>query len=215
MTADTLRETFSAGKVLVVRREPPTCTPQFDRQQLNKVLPVNTPVSISDHSQDDEQWDDDGVEASAREVEGTLQQVLNEHMKGDKGKILNVLHIKRDGAITDHPLFSDIQAYRETKGVPLPSDKFNFPVHDHSWHLVVTKDAWHGWHIDPAGLCTYVEVVAGLKLWAVTVPPPRSKKSHVAFFGDFNRFFKKWLQDLANGERWRIEAILLRAGDRL
>ena len=214
MTADALRDAFS-GKVFVVRGEPPTPTPQFDKRHLNKVLPINTPVSISDHSRDDQQRNDDGVEASAREVEGTLQQVLDEHLKGDEGKILNVLDIKRDRAIIDHPLFSDVRAYRETKNVPLPSDKFNFPIHDHSWHLVATKDARHGWHIDPAGLCTYVDVVAGLKLWAVAVPPPGSKKSRVAFFGDFNRFFKKWLQDLANGERWRIEAVLLRAGDRL
>ena len=210
MDPGTLRAVFSE-KHLVVRGEPPTPTPQFDQRQLNKALPLHTPVSISDYSLDE--GEDSGV--SGREVEGTLQQVLDEHMKGDDGKILNVLDIKRDGAVTDHTLFSDVRAYRETKNVPLPFDKFDFPVHDHSWHLVATKDARHGWHIDPAGLCTYIEVLVGLKLWAVAVPPPGSKKSRVAFFGDFNRFFKKWLQDLANGERWRIEAVLLRAGDRL
>lgn len=216
MTPDALRLAFQK-QYLVVRGAPPTRIPQFDKRQLSKAHPLHCPVSILDYSLDDEecsnQGDDD--EASAREVEGTLMQVLEEHEKGDNGKILNVLDIKRDGAITEHPFFSDVQAYRETKNVPLPSDKFDFPIHDHSWHLVATKDARHGWHVDPAGLCTYIEVVAGLKLWAVAVPPPESQKTRVAFFGDFNRFFKKWLQDQANGERWRIEAVLLRAGDKL
>jgi hypothetical protein len=214
MTPDALRLAFQK-QYLVVRGASPIHVPQFDRRQLSKAHPLHSLVSMLDYSLDEGSGNQGDDEASAREVEGTLMQVLEEHEKGDDGKILNVLDIKRDGAITEHPLFSDVQAYRETKNVPLPSDKFDFPVHDHSWHLVATKDARHSWHIDPAGLCTYIEVVAGLKLWAVAVPPPESKKTRVAFFGDFNRFFNKWLQDQANGERWRIEAVLLRAGDKL
>jgi hypothetical protein len=212
-----LREDFS-NKFLVTRKTTPPSAPTekanstdgFNERQLNKAVPIHKLVSIHDHS-----IEEDENNPMAREVEGTLSQVLEEHKKGDNGKILNVLDIKRDGAIEEHPLFSDVQAYRETEDFPLPFDGFTFPVHDHAWWLVATKDARHGWHIDPSGLCTYIHVVAGLKLWAVAVPPPGSKKTPLVFFGDLTRFFKKWVQDQANGERWRIEAVLLRPGDTL
>jgi hypothetical protein len=203
------RGSFSK-KFFVVRKGSGKANPEFNERQLRKLLPLDKLMSFHDYS-----IEEDPEDPAYREVEGSFRQVLDEHRKGDEGKILNVLDIKRDGAIEDHPLFTDVEAYRETKNCRLPFGQFPFPVHDHAWWLVATKDACHGWHVDPAGLCTYIEVVVGLKLWAIAVPPPGSKKDPIAFFGDLTQFFKKWEQDKVNGERWRIEAVLLRPGDKL
>ena len=118
-------------------------------------------------------------------------------------------------SVSRQQCFTDVEAYWETKNCHLPFGQFAFPIHNHTWWLVATKDAHHGWHINPARLCTYIKVVTGSKLWAVAVPPPSSKKDPIAFFGDLTQFFDKWEQDKVNREQWKIEAVLLCPSDKL
>ncbi|KAJ3517770.1 hypothetical protein NMY22_g13891 [Coprinellus aureogranulatus] len=133
-----------------------------------------------------------------RYATATMEQVVAEHQMGEKGKIVNCLELPLNGSIVPMPLFTDVQAFRETKQCPLPFNLL-FPVTDHTWGLAATGGAFHIPHKDSDGLCTMVTVKCGVKWWGVVVPPPETGLPPLHFFGDIKQ----------------VEAVLLRAGDTL
>ncbi|KAJ3516858.1 hypothetical protein NMY22_g14104 [Coprinellus aureogranulatus] len=148
-----------------------------------------------------------------RYATATMEQVVAEHRLGEKGKIVNCLELPLNGSIVPMPLFTDVQAFRETKRCPLPFN-WPFPVTDHTWGLAALAGAFHIPHKDSDGLCTMVTVKCGVKWWAVVIPPPETGLPPMHFFGDIEQFmnFQPYESD---NLPWKVEAVLLRPGDTL
>lgn len=143
----------------------------------------------------------------------TLKQIYDEHVRGDDGKILNLLELPTNDAVKPHPLRTDVTAFMATRKSPLSSMQ-DFPVREVRFVLIATKDATHGLHHDSDGFCTHLSVWHGLKLWVIAVPLDPSVPP-LEFFGDLIQFIRKWSQIDPNRERYRFEAVVLCPGDEM
>ncbi|KAF5338019.1 hypothetical protein D9611_014649 [Ephemerocybe angulata] len=175
-------------------------SPEFTLKTLHMLAPIDQPLELHDYT---------FTALAGRHRTGTLRQVHCEHMKGKKGKIINVLDLPAVGAdVSPGPLFSDVAAHRETKYCPLPI-KTPYPIQDMRWGLAATKDASHYLHMDSDGLCTFLRVLCGRKLWVVATPPDGSPSRIIV---DLSRFLDNWDPSCPTGS-WLLEAIVLCPGD--
>lgn len=67
------------------------------------------------------------------------------------------------------------------------------------WFLASGAAAWSDWHSDAAGLCTFIKVVTGTRLWAV---------SH-----DDDIYPGTWTEDRLRLVKGTVDVIILRQGD--
>lgn len=198
-----LRSIFSKQNV-VVRGEPGANIPEFTLEELDKLAPVDRMVTIHAYSLGD---------SIERHTTGTLRDVYKEHLKGDKGKVLNVLDLPMLGSVAPHPLSTDFAAFRMTEQLPAPVLD-QYPIRDMRWGLAATKDASHRWHFDSDGFATWINVQSGAKLWVIATPPgPGCTPSE--WFGDITQFLEGWSPDDPSLERWSMEAVVLQPGDTL
>jgi hypothetical protein len=103
---------------------------------------------------------------------------------------------------------TDVRAFHRTKHEFVCIRRL--PTGEMVFGLAATTAAYHWWHIDSRGEATMVNVATGEKIWVVAEPrdPGYMWSTHV------------WTVDEVDvtkldPQNWKMEAVLLRAGDRL
>lgn len=177
----------------------------FTLQELSQYSPLHQRHVFHDYSL--------GEIGDNRHAVGTVVQIFNEHSRAEDGKILNLLDLPANDAVKPHPLFTEVEAFRNTRKDPIASGQ-DHPTRDTRFVLVATKDATHGLHHDSDGFCTYVRVETGIKLWIIAVPLEPSLRP-LRYFGDLIHFIREWSQADPNRKRYRFEAVALCPGDTL
>lgn len=143
---------------------------------------------------------------------GTFRQLLEAHNDPD-GKLINVLDIptRVSDPINAKALHSHLRACQTpTNGVPLVlQESFNRGHTGLTWGLAATRGTNHTWHIDAEGFATYINVVAGTKLWIIARPAERD------ILGDVKFFTEGFRVNRTRPAHCTVEAILLQSGDGL
>jgi hypothetical protein len=142
---------------------------------------------------------------------GTLEDILD-MAKDPDGAIVNALSFPLPlSAIKRDKLSGEIEAWRLTEGLPFCNNKALYPTSDMRWGLAATAWARHWVHLDCDGLGTTVDMLCGLKLWALFKPHLHGEPdstSHVdLFLDDFD--------PAVVVKTWDVEAVLLTPGTRL
>lgn len=131
-------------------------------------------------------------------------------LKNKSGKALNALDNPRwsmEGADIPLSLRTCLRAYFHTYRTE--SNKVPFPIPKMMWSLAATAGSFHYWHIDTSGMATFIYIVAGVKIWFVA--KPRGTNTLSSSSGHFVNI----KVDEPNGDKWVIEAVVLRPGDLL
>lgn len=143
----------------------------------------------------------------------TLEDIL-EATEGPNNKILNALSIPmpEKGYLYSH-YSSESEAWRETQGQPMCKiNDLAFPAQDVRWGIAGTTGALHGGHIDSDGFGTFIDIVAGSKIWIIGYPKGH-KSTQNPFTDPF--LFQDFDGAIANEDKWDLHAIFLPAGTRL
>lgn len=142
---------------------------------------------------------------------GTLEHILA-MARDPNGAIVNGLSFPLPlSAIKRDKVGSDVEAWRLTEGLPFCTQKVVFPTGEVRWALVSTAGARHWPHVDSDGLCTYVDVVSGMKFWILFRPHLDNESepsAHVdLFLNDF--------EPSVAVKTWDAELVVLAPGTRL
>lgn len=131
------------------------------------------------------------------------------------GKALNALSLPMPKGVHEAGhLSTDIVAWDEAARVAKNVDKNAVhPTEITRWGLCATAGASHTFHIDSDGFGTFVEVLAGVKIWVVL----RTSKDSVADFSEFgeNERYLKGTLNMNNPDEESCEAVVLTPGTRL
>lgn len=107
---------------------------------------------------------------------------------------------------------SDQAAWNQTSGECLYSIDIPIPIGDVRWGICATCGAFHAYHIDSDGVCTFMEVVVGLKWWIV----PNLRVQDPKILADIDIFLRHGFNiDGSSSALWGLEAVLLGPGTRL
>lgn len=163
---------------------------------------------------------DESEDYNLRCVQGTLQQLLDctKIVPANKAKILNALSFPMGEAdLKPDKCFSEILAWAATKELPYCKTTQSLPGDDLHWGLAATSGALHWTHIDAEGLCTFIDVLIGCKLWLLARPKAVTENGDFDYkeFSNIQLFSEGYKFEEPNADRWDIEAVVLLPGSRL
>lgn len=154
---------------------------------------------------------ENGFDYGSRHVYGSLNDLIDNHRAGDKGKIINALDFPMPGKeMLSSSIATDVVAFLDTVGSAYCPRETSYPHSSMKWGLAATSWAHHLWHMDCNGLGTYIDVHAGWKWWIVATP--RAPLVHIA---DVDIFMNSYLLTSPNSHKFELEAVLLPPGSRL
>jgi hypothetical protein len=149
---------------------------------------------------------------STPETTSGLVSDLLENAQNSDGKILNGLEFPMwDDSPKDRSAYAvDVVAFDYVRGKP-HCGTLTYPIGDMRWGLAGTANTVTFAHIDSDGFSTFVQVMAGKKVWGIYRQAPELPLSSI------NAFLHKdfMLDDLVDGAKYGFEAIVLRPGDQL
>ena len=149
---------------------------------------------------------------SARHRTGTLLDLLRSS-QSECGKSLNALSFPMIFApVSPHPFSSEAIAWHYVQGHAWCKWKEAYPVSTLRFGLAATTGAYHKFHIDSDGTGTFVEAVAGKKIWVLAVPKDEKGLDGLA---DIDLFGEAYDVEGANLHLWDLEAVVLEPGVRL
>lgn len=143
---------------------------------------------------------------------GTLTDLLR-CSQSDRGKSLNALSFPRIFAsTTPHPFSSEAIAWHYVQGRAWCKWGEGYPVSTLRFGLAATAGAYHKFHIDSDGTGTFVEAVAGRKIWVLAVPKEADGLDGLA---DIDLFGEAYDMEDPNLDLWDLEAVILQPGVQL
>ncbi|TFK62187.1 hypothetical protein BDN72DRAFT_863022 [Pluteus cervinus] len=128
----------------------------------------------------------------------------------EQRRLMNVLSIPLKWATADEPGLQTHEHARRTDlkdDDPLMKDQAG-DLSGLFWGLVCTDGTFHMWHVDANGFATFIDVHSGYKLWIIAYPNNPAKLADPKFTAEFK-------VNRPAPEDWKVEAILLAAGDGL
>jgi hypothetical protein len=130
--------------------------------------------------------------------------------QSENGKSLNALSFPMIFAsAVPHPFSSEAIAWHHAQGRAWCKWKEAYPVSTLRFGLAATAGAYHKFHIDSDGTGTFVEAVAGRKIWVLAVPKQEQGLDAMA---DINLFGTAYDIEGANLDSWDLEAVILEPG---
>jgi hypothetical protein len=145
---------------------------------------------------------------------GSLQDILQQHKLGDKGKSVNILDIAGSSTNTGPSKFFTTTAATNLFACEPDVDlqKKGYALYDTNWSLVATAGALHPAHVDAEGYLTYITVQTGVKLFIIALPHLEQPENYAARH-DF--FSSGYSLSLDTPEGLDLFAVVLRARDML
>ncbi|KAF8066069.1 hypothetical protein FPV67DRAFT_1359440, partial [Lyophyllum atratum] len=86
------------------------------------------------------------------------------------------------------------------------------PISDIRWGLAATDGAYHDFHADTGGYCTFVQPDSGRKIWLLLSP---KKGNRFDFLARIQVFVHNFSPDLPNPEDWEYDLVVLTPGMQL
>ncbi|KAK0197384.1 hypothetical protein F5146DRAFT_1155456 [Armillaria mellea] len=146
------------------------------------------------------------------EITSSLRTVLEEGLKGNKGRILNALTLPMPDTTLQSPLFfqaaSHLDACKDTQSIGSDLLGTSFPAAALSWGLASNAGTVTPPHMDFGGSAIKIDVLTGCKVWFVISKRQEDKRGETwdMFVHDFQADSK------VNSEVYKCEILLLEPG---
>ncbi|KAK0215525.1 hypothetical protein IW262DRAFT_1465184 [Armillaria fumosa] len=146
------------------------------------------------------------------QIASTLQSVLNEGLKGKKGRVLNALTLPMPNTTLQSPLFhqvaSHLEACKVTRSIGSDLLTAPFPVAALSWGLASVAGAVTPPHSNFGGSVVKIQTLMGCKIWFVISKCQEDERCETwdTFVWDFQADSK------VNSDMYQCEVVLVEPG---